>query len=76
MTNLLDRHQEIDTPTFVYDEVAIKHLLDSTDRIRTGGSCKVLFAIKSFSFGPTLALMAPYLDGFATSSLFEARLAR
>ena len=64
------------TPAFVYDEGRIHRLLDHADTVRDGGQCKVLFAIKSFSFADALRVMAPRLDGFAVSSLFEARLAR
>ncbi len=64
------------TPAFVYDERAMHRLLDYTDPLRSGGRCGVLFAVKSFSFAPALRVMAPRLDGFAVSSLYEARLAR
>ena len=66
----------IDTPAFVYDERAIHRLLDYVQPLRADGRCGVLFAVKSFSFAPALAVMAPRLDGFAVSSLYEARLAR
>ena len=66
----------IGTPAFVYDERAMHRLLDYTAPLRADGRCGVLFAIKSFSFAPALQVMAPRLDGFAASSLFEARLAR
>ncbi len=66
----------IDTPAFVYDERAIHRLLDYASPLRDDGRCGVLFAVKSFSFAPALSVMAPRLDGFAVSSLFEARLAR
>ena len=61
------------TPAFVYDERAIHRLLDYTEPLRAGGWCDVLFAVKSFSFAPALSVMAPRLDGFAVSSLYEAR---
>lgn len=64
----------IATPTLVYDERVIQRLLDYTEPLRD--RCGVLFAIKSFSFAPALRMMAPRLDGFAVSSLYEARLAR
>ena len=64
------------TPAFVYDEGVMHRLLDYTAPLRTGGRCGVLFALKSFSFASALRVMAPRLDGFAASSLFEARLAR
>ncbi len=66
----------ISTPAFVYDERAIHRLLNYTDPLRADGRCGVLFAVKSFSFAMALQVMAPRLDGFAVSSLYEARLAR
>lgn len=66
----------IRTPAFVYDERAIQRLLDYTESLRADTQCEVLFAVKSFSFAPALRVMAPRLDGFAVSSLYEARLAR
>ena len=64
------------TPAFVYDERVIHRLLDYALPLRDEGRCRLLFAIKSFSFAPALQVMAPRLDGFAVSSLYEARLAR
>ena len=66
----------ISTPAFVYDERTIHRLLGYTAPLRADGRCEVLFAVKSFSFAPALRVMAPRLDGFAVSSLYEARLAR
>ena len=51
-------------------------LIDRAEPLRSEGRCGLLFAVKSFSFAPALEVMAPRLDGFAVSSLFEARLAR
>ena len=65
----------ISTPAFVYDEAIIDRLLGYADTLRQDERCRVLFAIKSFSFLDALRLMAPRLDGFAVSSRFEARLA-
>ena len=64
------------TPAFVYDERAIDRLLDYAAPLRSSARCEVLFAVKSFSFAPALRFMASRLDGFAVSSLYEARLAR
>ena len=71
-----DGFDAICTPAFVYDERAIHRLLDYAAPLRSDGRCSLLFAIKSFSFAPALRVMAPRLDGFAVSSLYEARLAR
>ena len=66
----------VSTPAFVYDERTIHRMLDYTAPLRADGRYEVLFAVKSFSFAPALRVMAPRLDGFAVSSLYEARLAR
>ncbi len=71
-----DGLDNITTPAFVYDEGVLHRLLDQAAILRKDGRCRVLFAIKSFSFADALKLMAPRLDGFAVSSLYEARLAR
>ena len=68
--------ESIATPAFVYDERVVHRLLDYAAPLRIDGRCGVLFAIKSFSFAPALRVMASVLDGFAVSSLYEARLAR
>ena len=71
-----DGLHSIDSPAFVYDEAVIRDLLALGDTLRRDAGCRLLFAIKSFSFVDALKLMAPRLDGFAVSSPFEARLAR
>ena len=67
---------EVETPAFVYDEGVIHRLLDCATVCRERAGLKLLFAVKSFSFADALEVMAPRVDGFAVSSLFEARLAR
>lgn len=66
----------LDTPAFIYDEAALARLLAPVADLRERSRCRVLFALKSFCFRDALELMTPQLDGFAVSSLFEARLAR
>jgi carboxynorspermidine decarboxylase len=68
--------ERVETPAFVYDERAIARELQIAARVRTEAGCKVLYAMKPFSIAAALRLMAPSLDGFAASSLFEATLAR
>ena len=70
-----DGWSDIDTPAFVYDTRVLRRLLTYTDGLRQASGCKVLFSLKAFAYVDALALMAPRLDGFAASSLFEARLA-
>lgn len=64
------------TPAFVYDEKAIDTILTQLRDIAKEIGCRVLFSLKSFAIVDALRLMAPMLDGFASSSLFEATLAR
>jgi len=66
----------VETPAFVYDENAITRKLSLVASIRAKAGCKVLYALKPFSIASALQVMAPRLDGFAASSLFEATLAR
>ena len=66
----------LETPAFIYDESGIVRLLGRATEIRERTGCRALFAVKSFCFRDALELMVPYLDGFAVSSLFEAKLAR
>ena len=70
-----DDWSDIDTPAFVYDTRVVRQLLTYTDGLRQASGCRVLFSLKPFAYVDALAMMAPHLDGFATSSLFEARLA-
>ncbi len=51
-------------------------MLDCAGSFRESVGLKLHFAVKSFSFADALRLMAPRVDGFAVSSLFEARLTR
>ena len=74
--SLPDGITRISTPAFVYDEAVLNHLLTYADQLRQGDRCRVLFAIKAFSLPEALKLMSPRLDGFAVSSLFEAKLAQ
>jgi carboxynorspermidine decarboxylase len=64
------------TPAFIYDEKSIQHSLEILHISRIHSYCKLLFSLKSFAVVDALLLMAPHLDGFSVSSLFEAKLAR
>ena len=67
---------EIRTPCFVYDESTLRVLVDRVVLLQGLADVRILYTLKPFSFLDALRLMAPSLDGFAASSLFEARLAR
>ena len=68
--------ESLETPAFVYDEATVKQLLEYAQPIRSRSDCQVLYSLKPLSLPGLLEFMAPHLDGFAISSLFEARLAR
>ena len=73
---ITDLLTSLETPAFVYDEAAVRRLLRYAQLIRSRAGSRVLYSLKPLSFPDLLELMAPYLDGFAVSSLFEAKLAR
>ena len=64
------------TPCYVVDEQLLTGNLKILDSIRKETGCKILLAQKAFSMFSVYPLLAKYLDGAASSSLFEARLAR
>jgi carboxynorspermidine decarboxylase len=64
------------TPAFVYDEKSIRETLTFVKSLANEVGCNLLFSLKSFTVVEALTMMAPMLDGFASSSLFEAALAR
>jgi len=65
----------LDTPAFVYDESQILKTAKLLAQAREASGCKMLYSIKALPFVPVLELLSPWVDGFAVSSLFEARLA-
>ena len=67
---------EVQTPAFVVDERILVTALETAARLRQQCGCSVLYTLKPLAFDFLLELMNPYLDGFAVSSLFEARMAR
>jgi carboxynorspermidine decarboxylase len=67
---------DVETPAFVIDERRIVRRLERAARLRDNCGCMLLYTLKPLSLGFVLELMKPWVDGFATSSLFESRLAR
>jgi len=65
-----------DTPSFVYDEGAILHSLKELQKICSKLKYKTLYSLKSFAALEALLIMTYKVDGFSSSSLFEAQLAR
>ena len=66
----------IDTPALVYDEQKLMDLLDHGLACRETAGFKLLYAVKASALSDVLLYLSPKVDGFAVSSLFEARLLR
>jgi len=63
------------TPYYLIDESLILKNLQIIKKIKDLSGCKVLLAQKAFSSFYFYPLLSQYLDGTASSGLFEARLA-
>ena len=74
--DLLVHCSRLDTPAFVYDEEAIVERCEYLRHIVDAAQCNLLYSIKPLTFVEVLRLIAPYVDGFSVSSLFEAALVR
>jgi carboxynorspermidine decarboxylase len=68
--------RDVQTPAFVLDLEQVIRDLEAAARLRDRCGCKVLYALKPMTYEFVLHLMTGKVDGFAVSSLFEARLAR
>ncbi len=64
------------TPYFLIDEARLIQNLKIIEDIRLRSGAKILLAQKAFSSFYFYPLMARYLDGTASSGLYEARLAK
>ena len=64
----------VTTPALVYDQSRLRTLAAMVRRIREQSRARVLYAIKACAFLDVLQMLAPSVDGFAVSSLFEARM--
>ena len=63
------------SPAFILDAEEIINSLKILNTLRHRCGCKVLYSIKSLPLSTVLEIAKPFIDGFAVSSLFEARLA-
>ena len=68
--------EKVDTPALVYDERKLNYLTDLGMEAQQRAGCKLLYAVKAAAYSDILELLNPRVDGFAVSSLFEARLIR
>jgi carboxynorspermidine decarboxylase len=64
------------TPAFVYDETAIVSACGRWSTLCDEFQIQQFFPLKCHNLGGSLQIIADHVQGFAASSLFEARLAR
>ena len=62
------------TPYYLIDEAQLVRNLRVVEQVREASGAKSLLALKCFSTWSVFDLMAEYMDGTTSSSLFEARL--
>ena len=74
--SLVDKLEALETPAFVYEQSALLENVKSITKIARERSCKVLYTPKANAIHAVLSLIGNYVDGFAASSVFEARLSR
>ena len=64
----------VPTPALVYDLDRLVTLANVARQVRDCAEARVLYSVKACTFSDVLEVLAPSLDGFGASSLFEARL--
>ncbi len=67
---------ELPTPSYLIDEGSLEQNARILWQIKQVTGCKILLAQKAFACFPFYGMLARYLDGAASSGLYEARLAR
>ena len=63
------------TPAYVYSENALRAAASDARKVADAAGCKLLYTLKACGLWGVARTLAPYLDGFAASSAFEARVA-
>ena len=64
------------TPAYVYSESVLRKTASDAHALASYAGCKLLYTLKPCSLAGVLQTLAPHVNGFAASSIFEARLAR
>ncbi len=67
---------EFETPCYVYDMAAIEKVLTRIRLACDTADCQFLYSVKSASNAGLVRFIAPYVDGFSCSSLFELKFTR
>ena len=66
----------VPSPCFVVDAAAVERNLQTIADVRDRAGVKILLALKAFSMWSLGDLVGKYLNGVATSGLWEAKLAK
>jgi carboxynorspermidine decarboxylase len=66
--------EELETPYYLIDESALLRNLEIIASVRERSGAKTVLALKAFSTWAVFDLMARYVDGTTSSSIYEARL--
>ena len=65
-----------ETPAYVYSESILRSTAADALALASYAGCRLLYTLKPCGLAGVLKTIAPYVHGFAASSVFEARLAR
>lgn len=63
------------TPAYVYSETVLRALARQAALIAERAGCELLYTLKACALVPILETLADHVQGFAASSVFEARIA-
>ena len=63
------------TPAYVYSENLLLTAAERAAEVALYAGCKLLYTLKACALAPVLETLAPWLHGFAGSSVFEVRVA-
>ncbi|MDD3949694.1 MAG: carboxynorspermidine decarboxylase [Desulfobacterales bacterium] len=74
-THVNIRLEDVPTPCYLVDEVALEDNLKILDSVQKTAECRILLALKGFAMWHFAPLIRRYLAGASASSLDEARLA-
>jgi len=69
------KRRDLPTPCYLVSESALRRNLQVLKGVSERTGCKILLAQKAFSMFSVYPIIGEYLDGAASSGLFEARLA-
>src|ERR1700739_257768 len=70
------KRTRLKTPCYVYFERSLRENCERASALIRPTGTRFLYSMKSLELAPVLKIISEYVDGFAASSLFEARLAR